>query len=457
MDQALERRFLTPILKDINAASIALQRGIDEGFFQWKTAGTLYKVASWYSQNYNAVLSSTELSDMLRQSSTIQEDLQQSIIVLFNELQLEPLDSNINFLIDEFFSYHKQNLVEYALRKSVETLADKKLDKAVTTLKNDLAKIDQKFTQEIVRSGTLETDADKIIFEYYDRKANPDKYKGIHLGFNSIDHATGGLKPGTVSLLLGPPKGFKSALALNIAHNVAKSGKFVYYFANEGTRELFHARYAAKTLGIPLSHITDNRMSPVEEQQYLAYYNEVKEGKHPILNNIYFDEIPMTISTPTFLAGKIKKLKEEDGKRVGFIIIDHFGRMTTTDKSVTQKWEKNGVVAQELCGLALEQRLVILALAHPNLGGIKDAKEEGKDIEPEDLGLSSQPIKDIDYMFSWVLENIEEFKRNGSKGFGRLALKLSRHSQEATSTLMVNGQLMRIEEIQIGGTVTTAS
>lgn len=451
MDQSLERKFLTHILKSVEAASVAQQRGIDEGFFQWKTAGTLYKVASWFSNTYGTLLNSTELVGLFKQSTTISEDLQQSVTVLFNELQLETPDSDINFLIDQFFQYHKQTLVEHALRRSVETLADKKVDKSIEELKRSLVTIDNKFRIEQPRSGTLDSDADKLIFEYQDRKINPDKYKGIHLGFSSIDHITGGLKPGTVTLCVGPWKSYKSALALNIAYNVAKEGRFVYYFANEGTRELFHSRMAAKMLGIPLSRITDNRMSPQEESLYLNFLNDLKTGKYPILNNIYFDEVPLSGSTPTFLTGKIKKLKEEEGKNVCFVIIDHFGRMNPSTKDLMQDWQKKGLVAQELCGLALEQRLVLFMLAHPNVASVKEAKEEGKDINPEDLGLSSQPLKDVDYMFSWVLENMEEFKRNGNKGFGRLALKLSRHSMDALSTLNVDGSLMRISEVTIGG------
>jgi replicative DNA helicase len=452
LDQSLEKSFLNHILKNKEAALLANDRGVESDFFVWSTAGKLFQITVWYSQNYDSPLTNTELERLLKASTTIPEDLQASILTLFTELQTFPLESNFNFLLDQIFQYHKTNLVENALRSSVEVLSEKKVDKSIAILKDRITKIENKFRTEIIRSGTLDSDADKLIFEYNDRKINPDKYKGIHLGFNSIDYVTGGLKPGTVTLCVGPWKSYKSALALNIAYNVAKDGKFVYYFANEGTRELFHSRMAAKVLGIPLSHITDNRMTPQEEVDYLNFYNDLKNGKSTILNNIYFDEVPLSISTPDFLASKIKKLKEEEGKDVCFVIIDHFGRMSPSTKDPMQDWQKKGLVAQQLCGLALENRLVLFMLAHPNVASVKEAKEEGKDINPEDLGLSSQPLKDVDYMFSWVLENIEEFKRNGNKGFGRLALKLSRHSMDALSTLNVDGSLMRISEVTIGGT-----
>lgn len=450
VNQELEKKLLLHILKDPNKTLLASET-LSHDVFVWSSASTLFRVLVWWAKSYNSSPNSQEILSVLTQFN-VEQSLAQSVHVLWTQLSSEtPDDSNIEHLIDEVRAYNRQNLVENALRTSVELLSEKKVDKSIEVLKRSIVTIENKFRPEIIRSGTLDSDADKLIFEYQDRKVNPDKYKGIHLGFSSIDYVTGGLKPGTVTLCVGPWKSYKSALALNIAYNVAKEGRFVYYFANEGTRELFHSRFAAKLLGIPLSHITDNRMTPQEEATYLNFYTELKEGKHPILNNIYFDEVSLSTSTPTFLASKIKKLKEEEGKDVCFVIIDHFGRMGPSTKDPMQDWQKKGVVAQELCGMALENRLVLFMLAHPNVASVKEAKEEGKDINPEDLGLSSQPLKDVDYMFSWVLENMEEFKRNGNKGFGRLALKLSRHSMDAMSTLNVDGSLMRISEVTIGG------
>src|SRR5271167_3814637 len=98
MDQQLERKFVTHNLKDLNISSISRQRGIDEGFFAWKTAAKLYALNSWFTEQYGTLLTATELTGLLKQSTTISEDLQQSILVLFNELQLEQVDTDANFI-----------------------------------------------------------------------------------------------------------------------------------------------------------------------------------------------------------------------------------------------------------------------------------------------------------------------------------------------------------------------
>src|SRR5277367_5394505 len=105
MNQDLEKRFLTRIVKDVGAANQAAQRGVAHDFFVWKTAGTLYKVVSWYSATYGTLLKSVELEELLQQSTTIPEDLQKSVFTLFQELQLFSVEEiDINFLIDQLFS-----------------------------------------------------------------------------------------------------------------------------------------------------------------------------------------------------------------------------------------------------------------------------------------------------------------------------------------------------------------
>src|SRR5690242_1086110 len=153
LDQKLERQFLARILRDVNAAAVAPQRKITEDYFEWTTAKKLYAIAIWYTQNYGSLLSINELEGLLKQSSTIQTDLQQSIIVLFTELQTEQIDIDINFLYDQIISYHKRNMLETAIRKSATTFSDRRVEDSMLDLKMDLARIDSLFRTEIIRSG----------------------------------------------------------------------------------------------------------------------------------------------------------------------------------------------------------------------------------------------------------------------------------------------------------------
>ena len=456
LDQQLERKFLARIIRDADAATISLQRKISGDVFQWSTAAKLYSIATWYTQNYGTSLSGNELDTLLKKSTTLSPDLQQSIMVLFTELQAEQLDTDINFLYDQILAYSKQNMLENALRRSGERFSDKKIDESIEGLKADLQKIEAKFRQEVVRSGQLDQFADEIDFEFEDRKANPKKYEGLKFGFATIDEVTGGVVSSSVSIVLAPPKGFKSALAMNICYNAAKRGVYSYYHANEGTVQLFYNRFAAMELSIPLKHIKDNKMTPMEESRWKQWITSVREGKHQILNKIYFDEVPPAISTPELINDKLNKLKEE-GKTVGLVVVDHFGRMTTSSKEVMQDWQMKGVIAQKICSIALDKRIPFILLTHVKAASAQEGAESDKDFDAYDIERSGQPLKDVDYVFSWKIENQEDFDRNGKQGFARLALVMSRHSETGVATLNIQGKYMQIQEIQIGGTAPAPS
>lgn len=451
VDQQLEKKFLARILRDAEAANVANQRKITGEVFQWSTAAKLYSIALWYVQNYGTSISINELDRLLKQSSSLSPDIQQSIIVLFTELQAEPIDIDINFLYDQILAYHKQNLLEQALRRSAEKFSEKRIDESIDGLKTDLARIESKFRQEVVRSGQLDQFADEIDFEFEDRKVNPSKYEGLKIGFDTMDEVTGGLVNSSVSIIMAPPKGFKSALAMTICYNAAKRGIYSYYHANEGTYKLFYNRFAAMELSIPLKHIKDNKMTPMEESRWKQWMQSVKDGKHQILNKIYFDEVPPAVSTPELIDERLNKLREQ-GKDVGLVVVDHFGRMTTRSKDVMQDWQLKGYIAQQICSIALDKRVPFILLTHVKASSAKEGVESEKDFDAYDIERSGQPLKDVDYVFSWKIENQEDFDRNGKQGFARLALVLSRHSETGVATLNIQGKYMQIQEIQIGGT-----
>ncbi|MGH7974944.1 MAG: DnaB-like helicase C-terminal domain-containing protein [bacterium] len=451
LDQSLERKFLARIVRDADAAFIAIQRKITEEFFEWTAARKLYGIALWYTQNYSTLLSINELNRLLKQSMTLSPDLQQSIAVLFTQLQIEDLDTDINFLYDQIVSYHKQNMLEGAIRKAAEKFSENKVDQSIAELKYELAKIDIKFRTEVIRSGQLNEFADEIAFEFEDRKLNPKKYEGLMMGFDQMDNITGGLVKSGVALIIAPPKGFKSALAMTICYNAAKRGVYSYYHANEGTYKLFYGRFAAMELSIPYKNIKDDKMTPMEESRWRNWIKSVQEGKHQILKHIYFDEVPPAVSTPELIAERLKKLKEQ-GKEVGVVVVDHFGRMTTSSKEALQDWQMKGAIAQQICSLALEHRIPFILLSHVKTSSAKEGIDSNKDFDAYDLERSGQPLKDVDYVFSWKIENETDFDRNGKQGYARLALVLSRHSETGTATLNIQGKYMQIQEVKIGST-----
>ena len=110
-----------------------------------------------------------------------------------------------------------------------------------------------------------------------------------------MDKINGGLVPSSVSILLAPPKEFKSALAMNICYNAAKRGIYSYHWLRKERGVILYAFCCNGTLYSNFNKRRDNTMNAMEESRWIQFITSVKEGKHQILNKIYFDEVPPSI------------------------------------------------------------------------------------------------------------------------------------------------------------------
>lgn len=90
-----------------------------------------------------------------------------------------------------------------------------------------------------------------------DRRSRGEGELAMSTGFADLDeHMGGGIRPGTLIVVAGRPKMGKTALALNIARNVAERHK-VLVLSMEMRREELLARSVAALGKMPLAHLVD--------------------------------------------------------------------------------------------------------------------------------------------------------------------------------------------------------
>src|SRR5690606_33836683 len=77
----------------------------------------------------------------------------------------------------------------------------------------------------------------KSSIELLDRKFRGNEPEGLKTGFVDLDNQIEGLQPGDLWILAARPSMGKSALAMNIAENVALSGGNVLVFSLEMTKQ----------------------------------------------------------------------------------------------------------------------------------------------------------------------------------------------------------------------------
>lgn len=161
-------------------------------------------------------------------------------------------------------------------------------------------------------------------------KSGKNGLTGVDTGFIDLNEITHGLQPGDLVIAAGRPGMGKTAFAVNIAHNVAKTGKAVAFFSFEMRSEQIVRRILSLGSQVSMESMSTGRMSSLEAERLKRFANDL--AGEPI----YFND------SNTGLLGDViadsNRLKVID-PRFGLVIIDYLGLMSlgmSTDNRVVE-------------------------------------------------------------------------------------------------------------------------
>lgn len=437
----IEKTFLHELIRDEQNLKTAVLAGVTKHFFQFTETRNLFLIIEYNFKKYHQVLKSDTLQSWLQKSQHMTQEAQAQVAVLFEEIKLLPDFSDFNVLLEDFFAYYKINAIKASLDRSVDFLANHQPDKAMSQLKTDIVTLERAVSPKEVDSGYFAANFQDKIKQYLDKKANPEKYKGIDLGFSIIDGITNGLPKDSATIIMGEQKSAKSVLLVNIAMANFLKGKRVYYHSNEGGKEIVENRLICRGTGLVMDKIERQQLSDAEFDTYEKFL--IDKSGH-FTKGLYLDSVPRSLSTTSYIQRKVTEL-QEDGP-VDLIIIDYMSLMKPDDIRGKQTYEELGEVAMALKELAMKIKIPVVTIMHVNRNGIKNTDKDHFGIE--DMGLSMEPAKHVDLVMSWRLKDVDELKRS-RMGQGVLSIELSRFCGAGAVTLQINTNLMRISEYDL--------
>jgi replicative DNA helicase len=172
---------------------------------------------------------------------------------------------------------------------------------------------------------------------------------GLQTGLQTVDHTLGGFGDKKFYLLAGRPGMGKSALALQIAYNIARNGIPVLYFSLEMSKEDIAARLTSLVSGVPYESFT--RPSNGHLGQIIEAADRV--ARLPII----IDDSPsLTASDIRSRAQKI--MISED---VGVVMIDH-GGIVRPERTTGNKYADQSQIADSLMAMPKQLGSPILVL-----------------------------------------------------------------------------------------------
>ena len=181
---------------------------------------------------------------------------------------------------------------------------------------------------------------------------------GLATGFRDLDQATAGLFPGELIVLAGRPSMGKTALALNIAENVALSGGAVAVFEMEmQSRELVQ-RLLASVAGVNLHRIRGGQIYEGEWPRLSAAAARLG-GAAPLFVD------PSVGLSPHELRTRCRRLQRTTGG-LALVIVDYLQLMSVPGMRGDQRTAEVSEISRGLKQLAMELQVPVLALSQLN-------------------------------------------------------------------------------------------
>jgi replicative DNA helicase len=223
--------------------------------------------------------------------------------------------------------------------------------------------------------GTNERDAiplvasiDEVIVEVDAAFNRGGGLAGLSTGIRAMDAVVGGgLVPGTLNILAGRPSMGKTALAINVATNVAKSGTPVLVFSLEMSAADLALRQLAQAVGVPASdlrrgHLTD---TPDRVMRGLLQARE-QMSEWPV-----FIDQSGGLTMPQ-IAAKARRMRRKH--KVGLIVVDY---LQLINGSVYRGHNRTQEVTEITNGLkALAKELGVSVLAVSQLSRALEARTD---------------------------------------------------------------------------------
>ncbi|MGE8629469.1 replicative DNA helicase [Achromobacter denitrificans] len=184
----------------------------------------------------------------------------------------DPEHADLTYLSSLLTTFFGQNVehyssvvIERSRRRQLAQLGDLMAQAAATELATPVIDIIDRAQGEL-QDMLAERQSDEPVhvaddmqefLDDLDRRSRGEGEQAMSTGFTDLDeHMGGGIRPGNLIVVAGRPKMGKTALALNIARNVADQHKVLVLSMEMGRKEL-HARNVAALGKMPLAHLVD--------------------------------------------------------------------------------------------------------------------------------------------------------------------------------------------------------
>lgn len=253
----------------------------------------------------------------------------------------------------------------------------KSLHELIETAESRLFEVSQQHVSQDIVS------LEDILSESFDRldelHKDKGKIRGIPTGFKDLDNVLAGFQRSDLVILAARPSMGKTALALNLAHNVAvKAGEPVLMFSLEMSKEQLVDRMLAMESGVDAWALRTGNLNDSDFEKIGQAMGTLSEAQ------IFIDDTPgITVSDL-----RTKARREAHQRPLGLVIVDYLQLMSGGGKygGDGNRVQEISEISRGLKGIARELNVPVLALSQlsrsvesrsPQIPQLADLRESG--------------------------------------------------------------------------------
>lgn len=285
--------------------------------------------------------------------------------------------------------------------------------------------------------SVIETETFDRLTKMTDPETRED-YIGIPSGIGELDKMITGLNKSDLIILGARPGMGKTSFALNIARNVASSGRTVCFFSLEMTRDQLAQRVLSSEAGIKSEKMRTGELEG-DEWTRLA-----QAGDQLSKTELYFDET--SDITVQQMKAKLRRMRKVD-----LVIIDYLGLMHSA-KPTDNRVQEVSEITRSLKIMAKELKVPVIACAQ--LSRATEAK--GKSHKPAlaDLRDSGSIEQDADIVLFLYRDTYYDSEKNDDQDMGdpskaECIVAKNRHGETGTIALHWDGQFTRFTSVDV--------
>lgn len=252
-----------------------------------------------------------------------------------------------------------------SLQDLIESAETKLFEVSQQHIKQDISSIEQILNISFDRLDELHKDKGKL--------------RGVPTGYKDLDNVLAGLQASDLIVLAARPSMGKTALALNLAHNVAVQSKLpVLMFSLEMSKEQLVDRLLAAEAGVNAWNLRTGNLTDADFEKIGQAMGALSEAQ------IFIDDSPsITVSEL-----RTKARREAHKRPLGLIIVDYLQLMSGGSRfgGDANRVQEISEISRGLKAVARELNVPVLALSqlsrsvesrNPQIPQLADLRESG--------------------------------------------------------------------------------